>query len=175
MTVTETPVIASALLTNEVGLHARPAVKLTQLAKSFAATVELALEPDGPWVDAKSPVKDHAGEGAQGNASALSRIGQRRRRGGRRARRSRRARFRRDCGEGPTMPEARHRGRPAAPGFAAGRVIALGTAVVARRAGGDPARGGGRAARRNGEGGGRARGTGSGRPPTTRPAFSASR
>jgi phosphocarrier protein len=57
MTVTETPVIASALLANEVGLHARPAVKLTRLAKSFAATVELALEPDGPWVDAKSPVK----------------------------------------------------------------------------------------------------------------------
>jgi len=57
MTVTETPTIASALLTNEVGLHARPAVKLTQLAKSFAATVELALEPDGPWVDAKSPVR----------------------------------------------------------------------------------------------------------------------
>src|SRR5260370_5426358 len=57
MTVTETSVIASALLTNEVGLHARPAVKLTQLAKSFAATVELALEPDGPWDDAKSPVR----------------------------------------------------------------------------------------------------------------------
>jgi phosphocarrier protein HPr len=57
MSVTETPVIASALLTNEVGLHARPAVKLTQLAKSFGATVELALEPDGPWVDAKSPVR----------------------------------------------------------------------------------------------------------------------
>jgi phosphocarrier protein HPr len=57
MTVTETPVIASALLINEVGLHARPAVKLIQLAKSFAATVELALEPDGPWVDAKSPVR----------------------------------------------------------------------------------------------------------------------
>ena len=57
MSVTETQVVASALLTNEVGLHARPAVKLTQLAKSFAATVELALEADGPWVDAKSPVK----------------------------------------------------------------------------------------------------------------------
>jgi phosphocarrier protein len=57
MTVTETTVIASALLANEVGLHARPAVKLTQLAKSFGATVELALEPDGPWVDAKSPVR----------------------------------------------------------------------------------------------------------------------
>ena len=57
MSMTETPFVASALLTNEVGLHARPAVKLTQLAKSFAATVELALEPDGPWVDAKSPVR----------------------------------------------------------------------------------------------------------------------
>ncbi|HEY0526034.1 MAG TPA: HPr family phosphocarrier protein [Stellaceae bacterium] len=54
---TEPPVTASAPLTNEVGLHARPSVKLTQLAKSFAATVEIALEPAGPWVDAKSPVK----------------------------------------------------------------------------------------------------------------------
>ena len=57
MSMTETPVVASALLTNEVGLHARPAVKLTQLAKGFSATVELALEPNGPWVDAKSPVR----------------------------------------------------------------------------------------------------------------------
>jgi phosphocarrier protein HPr len=47
----------SALLTNAVGLHARPSVKLTQLAKSFSGTVELALAPDGPWTDAKSPVK----------------------------------------------------------------------------------------------------------------------
>ena len=51
------PVLASAILTNEVGLHARPSVKLTQLAKSFASNVEIALESDGPWVDAKSPVK----------------------------------------------------------------------------------------------------------------------
>jgi phosphocarrier protein len=48
---------ASALLTNAVGLHARPSVKLTQLAKSFAGSVEFALSPDGPWTDAKSPVK----------------------------------------------------------------------------------------------------------------------
>ena len=47
----------SAELTNAVGLHARPSVKLTQLAKSFAATVEIALAADGPWTDAKSPVK----------------------------------------------------------------------------------------------------------------------
>jgi phosphocarrier protein HPr len=51
------PIVGSALLTNAVGLHARPSVKLTQLAKSFSATVEIALEADGPWIDAKSPVK----------------------------------------------------------------------------------------------------------------------
>ncbi len=47
----------SALLTNEVGLHARPSVKLTQLAKRFDANIEFALDTSGPWVDAKSPVK----------------------------------------------------------------------------------------------------------------------
>jgi phosphocarrier protein len=48
---------ASALLINEVGLHARPSVKLTQTAKRFASELEVALAADGPWVDAKSPVK----------------------------------------------------------------------------------------------------------------------
>jgi phosphocarrier protein HPr len=47
----------SALLTNDVGLHARPSVKLTQLAKRFGAHIEFALAVNGPWVDAKSPVK----------------------------------------------------------------------------------------------------------------------
>lgn len=47
----------SAPLTNAIGLHARPSVKLTQLAKRFQATVEFGLTPDGPWLDAKSPVQ----------------------------------------------------------------------------------------------------------------------
>src|SRR5437773_11911294 len=47
----------SVLLTNDVGLHARPSVKLTQLAKRFGAHIEFALDAAGPWVDAKSPVK----------------------------------------------------------------------------------------------------------------------
>lgn len=51
------PLTASALLVNAVGLHARPSVKLTQCAKRFAAKIELALAQDGPWTDAKSPVK----------------------------------------------------------------------------------------------------------------------
>jgi phosphocarrier protein len=53
----DVPLTASAVLVNAVGLHARPSVKLTQCAKRFAATIELALAPDGPWTDAKSPVK----------------------------------------------------------------------------------------------------------------------
>lgn len=47
----------SVLLTNEVGLHARPSVKLTLLAKRFDAHIEFALDLSGPWVNAKSPVK----------------------------------------------------------------------------------------------------------------------
>ena len=54
---TSVPLTASAVLVNPVGLHARPSVKLTQCAKRFAARIELALAADGPWTDAKSPVK----------------------------------------------------------------------------------------------------------------------
>ena len=51
------PLTASAVLVNPVGLHARPSVKLTQCAKVFVAKIEFALAADGPWTDAKSPVK----------------------------------------------------------------------------------------------------------------------
>lgn len=48
---------ASVLLAHDVGLHARPSVKLTKLAKTFAADIELATAGEGPWIDAKSIVK----------------------------------------------------------------------------------------------------------------------
>jgi len=48
---------STVVIEHEVGLHARPSVKLTQLAKSFAAKIEIATRPDGPWIDAKSIVK----------------------------------------------------------------------------------------------------------------------
>jgi phosphocarrier protein HPr len=58
---TETPAIArkeaSIALANAAGLHARPAVKLAQLAKGFAASLEIATNAEGPWTDAKSLVK----------------------------------------------------------------------------------------------------------------------
>jgi len=48
---------ASVLLRDSVGLHARPSVKLTKLAKGFESRIDLGLSADGPWVDAKSIVK----------------------------------------------------------------------------------------------------------------------
>ena len=47
----------SVLIQHEVGLHARPSVKLTQLAKTFRSKIEFGVSPEGPWVDAKSIVK----------------------------------------------------------------------------------------------------------------------
>jgi phosphocarrier protein len=43
-----------AVLTHKGGLHARPAIKLTQLAKRFDSAVWIALAEQGPWIDAKS-------------------------------------------------------------------------------------------------------------------------
>jgi len=51
------PTTGSALLVHEAGLHARPSVKLTKLAKTFSARIEIAASNDGPWIDAKSIVK----------------------------------------------------------------------------------------------------------------------
>lgn len=48
---------ASVLLIHAAGLHARPAVTLTKLAKTFGSKVQLAASSDGPWIDAKSVVK----------------------------------------------------------------------------------------------------------------------
>lgn len=45
------------LVTHDAGLHARPSVRLTKLAKGFAGAVEISGLADGPWVDAKSIVK----------------------------------------------------------------------------------------------------------------------
>jgi phosphocarrier protein len=47
----------SVLITHDVGLHARPSVKLTKLVKGFSSAVEIAGAPEGPWIDAKSIVK----------------------------------------------------------------------------------------------------------------------
>jgi phosphocarrier protein HPr len=47
----------SVLVTNRIGLHARPAVSWTKRAKKFHARIQMATTANGPWVDAKSIVK----------------------------------------------------------------------------------------------------------------------
>lgn len=62
---------AHVLITHDVGLHARPSVKLTKLAKGFGARIDLALAEDGPWVDAKSIVKVMATKAPKGSTLYL--------------------------------------------------------------------------------------------------------
>ena len=57
---------SSTPLTNPIGLHARPSVKLTKLAKTFTAHIEVATVANGPWVDAKSIVKVMAVKATKG-------------------------------------------------------------------------------------------------------------
>ena len=45
----------SAVIRDPIGLHARPAVKLTKLAKSFGSAVEIRAEQGENWTNAKSP------------------------------------------------------------------------------------------------------------------------
>jgi phosphocarrier protein HPr len=51
------PLRATVTITHPTGLHARPAVKFTKLAKTFPATIRLRGAENGGWVDAKSIVK----------------------------------------------------------------------------------------------------------------------
>ena len=62
---------AQVTITHAVGLHARPSVKFTKLAKGFAARIELALAAEGPWIDAKSIVKVMAAKAPQGTVLFL--------------------------------------------------------------------------------------------------------
>ena len=51
------PAAGSVWLFHPNGMHARPAIKLTKLAKRFAASISIARSADGPWTDAKSVAK----------------------------------------------------------------------------------------------------------------------
>jgi phosphocarrier protein HPr len=46
--------IDSAVILDPVGLHARPAVKVSKMAKKYASTVEVSDREDGAWINAKS-------------------------------------------------------------------------------------------------------------------------
>lgn len=81
----EETVETQVVITHHVGLHARPSVKFTKLAKGFSCAIEVATTVGGPWIDAKGIVKIMAlkapagtvlhirarGEGAQAAVDAL--------------------------------------------------------------------------------------------------------
>lgn len=46
-----------AVISHKTGLHARPSVKLTKLAKQFRSAIQVRVGSDGDWIDAKSIVK----------------------------------------------------------------------------------------------------------------------
>jgi phosphocarrier protein HPr len=48
-------VTGEAVVRDPTGLHARPAVKLTKLAKHFEATVRVRSAVNDAWTNAKSP------------------------------------------------------------------------------------------------------------------------
>lgn len=48
---------ASVLLSHPAGMHARPAIKLTQLAKRFVAALRVSASAEGPWTDVKRITK----------------------------------------------------------------------------------------------------------------------
>ncbi len=45
----------SVAIQDPTGLHARPAVKLTKLAKTFSSAIEIRADSQDTWVNAKSP------------------------------------------------------------------------------------------------------------------------
>ena len=57
---------ATVPLTNKIGLHARPAIQLTKLAKRFSSQIQIRTAPDSPWIDAKSIVQVMAAKAPKG-------------------------------------------------------------------------------------------------------------
>jgi phosphocarrier protein HPr len=49
--------LAEVEVTHGVGLHARPSVTFTRLAKSFPCTIEIEVNGSGAWLNGKSIVK----------------------------------------------------------------------------------------------------------------------
>lgn len=48
-------ILGNAIIRDPTGLHARPAVKLTKLAKTFGSAIEIRADDGEIWTNAKSP------------------------------------------------------------------------------------------------------------------------
>src|SRR6478609_6398751 len=63
-------------LIHAVGMHARPAVKLTKLAKRFQAHVAIRDEGAADWINAKSVAKVMALRAAHGSMIEIKALGE---------------------------------------------------------------------------------------------------
>lgn len=65
----------SVQLTNKIGLHARPAIQLTKLAKRFSSQIQIRTATDSPWIDAKSIVQVMAAKAPKGTELEITATG----------------------------------------------------------------------------------------------------
>ena len=108
--------------------------------QELSRELELALAPDGPWTDAKSPVQGDARQGGKGCGAPCPRRG----RGCRRPRSPPSSIWSSASStRSERCPPARLVGRPASPGLARGPVVVLAAPAAHRARGRRPARGGG--------------------------------
>src|SRR5215831_16632693 len=63
-------------LVHAVGMHARPAVKLTKLAKKFQAHVAIRVDGAADWINAKSVAKVMAMRAAHGSTIEIKALGE---------------------------------------------------------------------------------------------------
>lgn len=70
------PVEGEAVIRDPTGLHARPAVKLTKLAKRFEADIRVRGGNGEAWVNAKSPTRVMKLKARQGEVLAFAAEGQ---------------------------------------------------------------------------------------------------
>lgn len=66
---------ASVRLTNRIGLHARPAIQLTKLAKRFSSKIRFKTGAGSPWIDAKSIVQVMAVKAPKGTVLEIELTG----------------------------------------------------------------------------------------------------
>ncbi|MGV7218222.1 HPr family phosphocarrier protein [Bradyrhizobium sp. UFLA05-112] len=62
-------------LVHAVGMHARPAVKLTKLAKKFEAQISVRVAGAAEWINAKSVAKIMAMRAAHGSMIEIKALG----------------------------------------------------------------------------------------------------
>jgi phosphohistidine swiveling domain-containing protein len=121
-------------------MHARPAVKLTKLAKKFQAQISIRASDAAEWINAKSVAKSHGAAGGtrQHHRDQGVRRGRRSRRGG--IGRSRCHRFSgyRSVNMRANIAGLAYRGRTASIGFAHGPFVRFDAAQTAGVAAGTP-------------------------------------